>query len=52
MAIDIEAIRRKLNNLQTQLDALLNKIEGYIDQGKKLTKEIFLLIIVSGILIV
>ena len=30
-----------LNNLQSQLDELLNKIENYIDQEKKLTKEIF-----------
>ncbi len=31
----------KLNNLQDQLDELLNKIESYIDQDKKLTKNIF-----------
>ena len=30
-----------LNNLQNQLDELLNKIEDYIDQEKKLTKNIF-----------
>jgi chromosome segregation protein len=30
-----------LNNLQSQLDELLNKIENYIDQEKKLTKNIF-----------
>ena len=30
-----------MNNLQTQLDLLLNRIEKYIDQEKKLTKEIF-----------
>ena len=30
-----------LNNLQTQLDELLNKIEDYIDEEKKLTKNIF-----------
>ena len=30
-----------LNNLQSLLDALLNKIEIQIDEGKKLTKEIF-----------
>ena len=47
--IEVESISSKelnksknnLNNLQTQLDALLNRIEGYIDQEKKLTKEIF-----------
>ena len=33
--------RTKLNNLQNQLDELLNKIESYIDQDKKLTKNIF-----------
>jgi len=33
--------KTNLNNLQTQLDALLNRIENYIDQEKKLTKEIF-----------
>ncbi len=33
--------KTNLNNLQTQLDGLLNKIETYIDQEKKLTKEIF-----------
>ncbi len=30
-----------LDNLQSQLDELLNKIENYIDQEKKLTKVIF-----------
>ena len=38
---ELNASKTNLNNLQTQLDALLNKIEGYIDQEKKLTKEIF-----------
>ena len=33
--------KTKLNNLQNQLDELLNKIESYIDQDKKLTKNIF-----------
>ncbi len=47
--IEVESISSKelntsktnLNNLQTQLDALLNRIESYIDQEKKLTKDIF-----------
>ena len=30
-----------LNNLQSQLDELLNKIEHHIDQERKLTKDIF-----------
>ncbi len=30
-----------LNNLQNRLDDLLNEIENYIDQEKKLTKDIF-----------
>ena len=30
-----------LNNLQTELDELLKKIEAYIDDGKKLTKDVF-----------
>ena len=38
---ELNASKTNLNNLQTQLDALLNKIEGYIDQEKKLTKGIF-----------
>ncbi len=33
--------KTNLNNLQDQLDTLLNKIENYIDQEKKLTKDIF-----------
>jgi len=47
--IEVESVSSKelntskvnLNNLQTQLDALLNKIEIHIDQEKKLTKAIF-----------
>ncbi len=47
--IEVESISSKelnvsktnLNNLQTELDALLNRIEVYIDQEKKLTKKIF-----------
>tara|TARA_X000001036_G_scaffold117693_1_gene111180 strand:- start:74 stop:2518 length:2445 start_codon:yes stop_codon:yes gene_type:complete len=38
---EFSASKTNLNNLQTQLDALLNRIENYIDQEKKLTKEIF-----------
>tara|TARA_B100000963_G_scaffold299094_1_gene271020 strand:+ start:479 stop:2923 length:2445 start_codon:yes stop_codon:yes gene_type:complete len=30
-----------LDNLQTELDELLKKIENYIDDGKKLTKDVF-----------
>ena len=30
-----------LNNLQTELDKLLKKIEAYIDEEKKLTKDVF-----------
>ena len=36
---ELNASKTNLNNLQTQLDALLNKIEGYIEQEKKLTKD-------------
>ena len=38
---ELNSSKTNLSNLQTQLDALLNRIEGYIDQEKKLTKEIF-----------
>ncbi len=38
---ELNASKTNLNNLQTQLDALLNRIESYIDQEKKLTKNIF-----------
>ncbi len=30
-----------MGNFQSQLDALLNRIESFIDQEKKLSKEIF-----------
>ncbi len=33
--------KANLNNLQTELDELLKKIEAYIDDGKKLTKDVF-----------
>jgi chromosome segregation protein len=33
--------KQDLNNLQAQLDTLLDTIEKYIDQDKKLTKDIF-----------
>ena len=47
--LEVEAMSSKelnnsksnLENLQNQLDALLDKIENYIDQDKKLTKDIF-----------
>ena len=38
---ELSKSKTKLNNLQNQLDELLNKIESYIDQDKKLTKNIF-----------
>ena len=38
---ELNASKGNLDNLQTQLDALLNRIEAYIDQEKKLTKDIF-----------
>tara|TARA_X000001036_G_scaffold222074_1_gene207817 strand:- start:74 stop:2518 length:2445 start_codon:yes stop_codon:yes gene_type:complete len=38
---ELNSSKANLNSLQTQLDALLNRIENYIDQEKKLTKEIF-----------
>ena len=38
---ELSKSKSKLNNLQNQLDELLNKIESYIDQDKKLTKNIF-----------
>ena len=37
----LNASKTSLDNLQTQLDALLNKIENYIDQQIQLTKETF-----------
>ena len=38
---ELDDSKLNLDNLQTQLDAILNRIENFIDQGKKLTKEIF-----------
>jgi len=38
---ELNESKSNLNNLQSQLDKLLNKIESYIDQDKKLTKDIF-----------
>ncbi len=38
---ELNISKSNLNSLQQQLDDLLNKIEGYIDQEKKLTKKIF-----------
>ncbi len=38
---ELKNSKTNLDNLQALLDTLLNKIEGYIDQEKKLTKDIF-----------
>jgi chromosome segregation protein len=38
---ELNLSKTSLNNLQTQLDALLDTIEAYIDQDKKLTKDVF-----------
>ena len=38
---ELSTSKTNLNNLQTELDALLNKIENYIDEKKQLTKQIF-----------
>ena len=38
---ELNTSKTNLNKLQTQLDELLNRIETFIDQEKKLTKEIF-----------
>ena len=38
---ELNLSKNNLNNLQTQLDILLDTIEKYIDQEKKLTKDIF-----------
>ena len=38
---ELNTSKTNLNNFQSQLDALLNRIETYIDQEKKLSKEIF-----------
>ena len=37
----LQVSKSKLEDLQTQLDNMLNKIEKDIDEGKKLTKKIF-----------
>jgi chromosome segregation protein len=38
---ELASSKTALNNLQVKLDTLLDKIEEYIDQSKKLTKDIF-----------
>ena len=38
---ELNMSKTNLNNLQNQLDEILDKIESYIDQDKKLTKDIF-----------
>ena len=38
---ELNTSKTNLNNFQAQLDALLNRIETFIDQDKKLTKDIF-----------
>ena len=38
---ELNASKSNLNKLQTQLDTLLDAIEAYIDQNKRLTKDIF-----------
>ena len=38
---ELNKSKTNLNTLQTELDALLNRIESQIDQEKKLTKTIF-----------
>ena len=38
---ELSASKSNLNNLQNKLDEMLNMIERFIDQEKKLTKEIF-----------
>ena len=38
---ELSTSKLNLNKLQSQLDEILNKIENFIDQEKKLTKEIF-----------
>ena len=40
-SVELNTSKTNLNKLQTQLDELLNRIETFIDQEKKLTKEIF-----------
>jgi len=38
---ELNKSKTQLDELQIQLDTMLDKIEGYIDQDKKLTKDIF-----------
>ena len=38
---ELNMSKTSLNNLQNQLDEILDKIESYIDQDKRLTKDIF-----------
>ncbi len=38
---ELNSSKLNLNSLQSQLEKILNKIESFIDQEKKLTKEIF-----------
>tara|TARA_B100000965_G_scaffold273458_1_gene231484 strand:+ start:603 stop:3047 length:2445 start_codon:yes stop_codon:yes gene_type:complete len=38
---DLMTSKENLQNLQQTLDELINKIEGYIDSNKKITKDIF-----------
>ena len=38
---ELNTSKASLDNLQNELDVLLDTIEGYIDQEKKLTKDIF-----------
>ena len=38
---ELNISKSNLNSLQQQLDDLLNRIENYIDQEKKLTKQVF-----------
>ena len=38
---ELKSSKTQLDNLQSQLDALLDAIEKEIDQGKKLTKDLF-----------
>jgi chromosome segregation protein len=40
-AEELNTSKTNLDNLQNKLDEILDTIEGYIDDGKKLTKEIF-----------
>ena len=38
---ELKESKNNLNNLQNQLDSMLDTIESYIDQNKRLTKDIF-----------